>query len=497
MIGQDERSADQLLEVKGLFIDGSWLPADSPEIFEVVCPSTEQVVARTPWASPAGVDAAVGAARRAFDSGPWPHLAVSERAGIVERAASLLEPLAADIARVVTTEMGVPLTISEQLVERSIATMRFLADQARRTRYTEVRSSDGGSAAIVREPVGVVAAIAPWNGPFAMAVGKIVPAILAGCTVVFKPAPETPLDVAFLADALHDAGVPEGVVNVVVGGAGVGRALVASDDVDRVSFTGSTAVGRQIGALCGELLKPVGLELGGKSAAIVLEDADLEQVRAGLAIGCFFNSGQVCAALSRVLAPRSIYDEVLEMVTQAADSWVVGDPFDIATTLGPLVSSRQRDRVAGYIALGLGEGARLACGGGRPAALARGFYMEPTVFADVDNSMRIAREEIFGPVATVIPFDDTDHAVQIANDSEYGLHGAVFTKDAERARGVARRVRTGTFSINGFVYNNRMPFGGVKASGIGRDTGQEGYESFFELKTINLAPGLASRCEEE
>lgn len=476
---------------ESLFIRGKWAPSYGDDVIDVISPSTEEMIATVGTATESEVGEAVRSARIAFDEGPWRHQSLEERAKVIERAADLLEPHVAEIAHLVTSEMGAPISSTKAIVGRAVETMRFLADLASTTRLEELRDL-GVSTAILKEPVGVVGAIAPWNGPFGMAVSKIVTPILAGCSVVFKPAPETPLDVRYLVNALQQAGLPDGVVNVVTGGASTGQALVASRGIDKVSFTGSTAAGRMIGSVCGHDLKRVQLELGGKSAAIVLDDADLDAVRSGLAMGCFFNSGQVCAALSRVLAPRSIYREVVAIVEEAAAQWRIGDPFDPETTLGPLVSHKQRAQVEAYIASGKAAGARIVTGGNRPAGLGKGWYVEPTVFADVDNAMQIAREEIFGPVAVVIPYEDEANAVDIANDSDYGLHGAVFTQDLERAKHIALQIRTGTFSVNNFVYNNRAPFGGVKASGIGRDTGREGFESFFELKTVNLAAGMES-----
>ncbi|MFZ0715652.1 aldehyde dehydrogenase [Mycobacterium sp.] len=469
---------------QGIFIDGAW-HASAGERFDVVCPSTEQVIGQAGEATAVEVDAAVSAARQSFSTGPWRRLDVTDRAAVIDAAATGLAARKAELARLITSEMGAPLAMSTATVDRAVDTMRSIADLARTTSLEELRRH-GAPALVVREPIGVVAAIAPWNGPIGMAVGKIVPALLAGCSVVFKPAPETPLDVAILVDALREAGVPAGVLNVVTGRAATGKALVEHAGVDKVSFTGSTSAGRYIGSVCGSQFKRTQLELGGKSAAIVLDDADLEQVRAGLSVGCFMNSGQACVALSRVLAPRRLYDEVVALLGKAADAWQIGDPFAAETTMGPLVSAAQRERVESYMQLGVDAGATLVRGGGRPPGLSTGWYVEPTVFADVDNSMRIAREEIFGPVAVVIPYDDVDEAVAIANDSEYGLHGAVFSTNPTRALDVARSVRTGTFSLNNFVYNNRVPFGGVKDSGIGREGGLEGFLSYFELKTINL-----------
>lgn len=469
-----------------LFIGGKWVDPSTDATIDVITPSTEELLGRMVDASAADVNAAVDSARATFDDGSWSSLDIGERAAIVERAADILDGQVDEIARLVTAEMGAPATVATAMVQGGIATMRFLAGIARNTELVEIRETERGPSAIMKTPVGVVAAIAPWNGPWAMAIGKVVPALLAGCTVVFKPAPETPFDISFLVDALDSAGLVPGAFNMITGGVEAGRALVGHPSVDKISFTGSTGAGREIAETASRTFKRTQLELGGKSAAIVLDDADLDVLARGLRMGCFFNSGQVCAALSRVLAPRSRYDEVVEAVTSAANGWVLGDPFDASTTLGPLVSQRQRDRVEEYIRVGQEEGARLVRGGGRGEENGTGWFVEPTVLADVDNSMRIAREEIFGPVVVVIPYDDEDDAVAIANDSDYGLHGAVFTQDPKRALSIARRVRTGTFSINNFVYNNRVPFGGVKSSGIGRDSGPEGFESYFELKTVNL-----------
>ncbi|MGC4934793.1 aldehyde dehydrogenase [Gordonia sp. DT30] len=477
------------MTTESLFIDGKWRSSDGGQVITVISPASEVEVGVAADATDEDVEAAVHAARSAFDDGRWTRVPMSDRAAVVLKAAELLESRIGEIASLVTAEMGAPTSVASATATRSVDTMRFLADLAVTTKLRDVRF-DGGPTAVVREPVGVVASIAPWNGPFGMAVTKIVTPILAGCTVVFKPAPETPLDVAFLVDALSEAGLPDGVLNVVTGGVSTGQALVASSGVDKVSFTGSTAAGRLIGAVCGSDLKRVQLELGGKSAAIVLDDADLDLVRTGISNGCFFNSGQVCVALSRVLVPRGMHDEVVDALVHAASGWKIGDPGDSSTTLGPLVSRRQLERVEAYVQAGIDEGATLAAGGKRPAGFEKGWFFEPTVFANATNSMRIAREEIFGPVVTVIPYDTEEEAISMANDSDYGLHGAVFTRDLDRATQVAASIRTGTFSVNNFVYNNRAPFGGVKASGIGRDTGREGFESFFELKTINLAPGM-------
>lgn len=473
-----------------LFIDGEWVASEGERRFDAVCPSTEAVVAQVADATAGDVDRAVRAARRAFDEGPWPQLPLEERIAVVTAAAKLVGERADDVGRTITTEMGQPVRTATGITRNFAPTIDFIAEVARRAE--QVRYDDG-PAAVLSEPVGVVAGIAPWNAPISMTAWKILAPLIAGCTVVYKPAPETSFSVRYVVDALAEAGLPAGAVNVVSGLAETGEALASHPAVDKVSFTGSTAVGRRIGALAGEGLKRVQLELGGKSAAVVLDDADLDTVVRGLSIGSFFNTGQVCAALTRVLAPRDRYDEVVDALRAAAGRWVLGDPFDEATTLGPVAGERHRDRIESYIRGAVDAGATVALGGGRPAHLDRGWFVEPTVLTEVTNDMAVAQEEIFGPVVSVIAHDGEDDAVRIANDSDYGLHGAVFTADPERAIGVARRIRTGTFTVNGFLYNNRAPFGGVKASGIGRDTGIEGYLAYRELKTVNLPKGDVDR----
>jgi acyl-CoA reductase-like NAD-dependent aldehyde dehydrogenase len=473
-----------------LLIDGEWRKPSSSVRISVVSPSTDEVIGEAPDANAEDVDAAVQAARRSFTEGTWRRKTAAERADVIEAALSLLEPKLEEIGRLVTAQMGLPTSIAGMQIPGALATGRYFLDVARKDSLQEVRQTVYGPAAVLKEPVGVVASIAPWNGPFNMAISKIVPALVTGCSVVYKPAPETPLDGFFIAEALAEAGVPAGVFNYITGDRDAGRALVAHPEVDKVSFTGSTAAGREIGRECGGSFKRLQLELGGKSAAIVLDDADIQTTMAGLAVGSFFNTGQVCAAYSRVLVPNSRYDEVIGALVATAESFVVGDPFDPATTMGPLVSKRQQERVLGYIETGKSEGAVLATGGGVPEGLEKGAFVQPTVFTNATNLMRIAREEIFGPVASVLRYDTVDEAVAIANDSDYGLHGAVFTGDPQRAADVARRVRTGTFSVNGFVYNHEAPFGGVKNSGVGRDTGREAVSAYYELKTVNLGEDM-------
>lgn len=469
-----------------LLVGGEWRKPVSKAQIGVVSPSTEEVIGQVPDAGAEDVDAAVRAARRAFDQGAWRAMTIAERADVLERALQALDARIDEIGRLVTAQMGLPTSIAGIQIPGALDTGRYFLQAAQADSISEVRQTQMCAAAVIKEPVGVVASIAPWNGPFNMAISKVIPALVTGCSVVYKPAPETPLDTFFIADALAQAGLPAGVFNLITGGRETGAALVAHPGIDKVSFTGSTAAGRDIGRECGGSFKRLQLELGGKSAAIVLDDADVASTMAGLAMGCFFNTGQVCAAYSRVLLPANRYDEFTGALVATAESFVVGDPFDPATTMGPLVSARQRERVLSYIDVGKHEGAAIATGGGIPASLDKGFYVQPTVFTGADNSMRICREEIFGPVASVLRYDDLDEAIAIANDSDYGLHGAVFTTDPQRAAEVARRVRTGTFSVNAFVYNTEAPFGGVKNSGIGRDTGPEAVQAYYELKTINL-----------
>lgn len=474
-----------------VLINGHWIEPTDAGTIEVVSPSTEEVIGRVPDVTPATVDAAVVAARNSFDEGAWRFMDVGERADILEDALRILDARSDEIGRVVTSEMGLPARVAELQIPGALATARFFLSVARDEPVREVRRLRT-VAAILKEPVGVIASIAPWNGPFGSILTKSIPALVTGCSTVYKPAPETPLDGYFFAAALLEAGVPEGVFNFITGGVGTGRALVAHPDVDKVSFTGSTAAGRQIGEVCGRDFKRVQLELGGKSAAIVAEDADLDTTIESLARGAFANSGQICSSLSRILLPASRYDEFADALVAKARSITVGDPTDPDTVMGPLVSERQRNQVERYIASGVDEGAQVLTGGKRPKDMSKGWFVEPTVFGSAANSMKICQEEIFGPVTSLISYRDLPEAISIANDSEYGLHGAVFTTDDDKAVSVARAVRSGTFSVNCFVYNTEAPFGGVKNSGLGRDTGREGLNSFYELKTVNLAPSVES-----
>jgi betaine-aldehyde dehydrogenase len=413
----------------------------------------------------------------------------AERIAVIEAFSMLYAGKLTEMAELITIEMGSPTSFAN-LAQSPAPWMQIEAflGIAREYPWEETRAGALGSPVIVRrEPVGVVAAIPPWNVPQFTIMSKVIPALLAGCTVVVKPAPETPLDTYLMAELLQEAGVPAGVVNIVAAGREVGEHLVSHPGIDKVAFTGSTAAGRRIAAICGEQLKRVSLELGGKSAAIVLDDADLAKTIEGLKFTALMNSGQACVAQTRILASRANYANVVDALAEAVGAMVVGDPADPATEIGPLVAQRQQERVEKYIALGQEEGARLVVGGnGMPEGLDTGWYVRPTVFADVDNGMRIAQEEIFGPVLSVIAYDDVDDAVRIANDSDYGLAGTVWTGDQEAGLDVARRVRAGTYGVNTYTMDFAAPFGGFKASGVGREFGPEGLGQYTELKSVYL-----------
>jgi len=473
-----------------LFIGGEWVEPSSSAKIDVINPHTEEVIARVPDGREADIDRAVAAARAAFDDGPWPRTTAAERADAMERLLQNLQARSDELAVTITEEMGSTISFSHMgQVMAANMVLHYYANLARTYPFEEVRPGMLGPCLVRREPVGACGAIVPWNVPLFVIMLKLGPALAAGATVVLKPAPETPLDALILAEAIEAAGLPKGVVNIVPAGREVGEHLVRHKGVDKIAFTGSTAAGRRIASICGGDLKRVTLELGGKSAAIILDDADLATTVSGLLPGALINNGEACAATTRILAPRRRYREVSEALTAAVRDWTVGDPMDPATLCGPLVASRQRDRVEGYIRAGKEEGAKIACGGGRPAALKKGWYVEPTLFVDVDNRMRIAQEEIFGPVLALIPYEDERDAVRIANESDYGLCGAVWTSDVDRGLDVAKRIRTGTYTVNGFSMEFSAPFGGYKSSGIGRELGPEGLASYLELKQVNLPMG--------
>jgi aldehyde dehydrogenase (NAD+) len=470
-----------------LYIGGEWVDPAGSDVIEVISPHTEEVIATVPDGTPADIDRAVDAARKTFDDGGWSRMDPAERLAIVENFSNLYAARMMDMAAIISEEMGSPITFS-QLAQSPTPWMMLNAfiQVGKETQWEEERAGVFGGPVIVRrEPVGVVAAIVPWNVPQFVTMSKLAPALVAGCTMVLKPSPETPLDAILLAELVQEAGIPAGVLNIVPAGRETGEHLVRHKGIDKVAFTGSTAAGRRIASICGEQLKRYSLELGGKSAAIILDDADLASTMEGLKMASLMNNGQACVAQTRILASRERYDEVVEALGETVRGMKVGDPSDPMTEIGPLVAERQQERVEKYIALGQEEGARVVVGGnGRPEGFDRGWYVQPTVFADVTNDMRIAQEEIFGPVLAVIPFDDVDDAIRLANDSEFGLAGSVWTSDMDAGMDVARRVRTGTYGINQYMMDFVAPFGGFKASGVGREFGKEGLEHYLEYKSI-------------
>jgi aldehyde dehydrogenase (NAD+) len=478
-----------------LFIGGEWIPPQGSGRISVLAASTEEVVGSVPDGTNADIDVAVRAARAAFeDQSGWSSWSREDRAQALERLAGALASRGEEIAQRVSLQNGMPISFALQ-VEAVFPTLlaQYYAGLIRQTALQEDRAGLlGGTIHVLRKPVGVVGAIVPWNYPQTLAMFKLAPLLAAGCTVVMKPSPETVLDSLLLAEAIIEAGLPPGVVNLVPAGREVGAYLVEHPGVDKITFTGSSASGRMIARRCGELLRPVTLELGGKSAAIVLDDADLAGATEALFGATMANNGQTCNIGTRVLAPRARYDEVLEVFSGLANALVVGDSLDPATQIGPVASARQRERIEGYIDKGRAEGGRIVAGGGRPPEQERGWFVQPTIFADVKNSDTIAREEIFGPVLAVIPYDSVDQAVAIANDSEFGLGGSVWSRDPERAQDVARRVQTGSIGINHYMLDPAAPFGGVKASGIGRELGPEGLEAYLQLQSIyEAAPEAA------
>ena len=476
-----------------LFIGGSWLSPSTNDTFEVISPHTEAPIALVAAAGPADVDAAVTSARTAFDDGPWPRLDPSDRIDAVRRLTKIYAAQRSAMAELITAEIGAPISFAQRAqVGLPSMMMTAFCDLAEGFGWQETRRGFYGSDLdLRREPVGVVAAIVPWNMPQFLIVTKLIPALLAGCCVVVKPAPESPLDALLLAGLIEQADLPAGVVSVLPGDANVGQQLISHRGVDKVSFTGSTSAGKAVAAACATDLKRVSLELGGKSAAVVLDDADPAAVATAVRSASLSNCGQICNALTRILLPAKRSDEFVDALAAEMTSLSIGDPADPATQLGPLVAKRQLDRVRNYITEGQREGARVVVGGAdMPDGIGQGWYVKPTLFADADNSMRIAREEVFGPVLTAIPYHDEDDAVAIANDSDYGLAGSVFTADPDHGLAVAGRVRTGTFGVNqGYTMDPFAPFGGVKGSGYGRELGPEGIDGYTVLKSISVAGG--------
>ncbi len=466
-----------------LFVDGGWARPDRTEDIEVGNAATEEVMGRVPAGSPADVDRAVAAARRAFDG--WSRAPVEDRAKAVERLGEALTARVPELGQLIAQEVGMPLSMAT-VIQAALPAL-VMASYASMAAEAGVEEQVGTSL-VVREAAGVVAAITPWNYPLHQAVAKVAPALAAGCTVVLKPSEVAPLSAFVLAEAAEEAGLPPGVLNVVTGrGPAAGEALVGHQDVDVVSFTGSTPAGRRVAALAAATVKRVTLELSGKSPSVVLDDADLDEAVSSTVRQCMLNSGQTCIAWSRLLVPRALHDRAAALAADVAGAYVLGDPLDPSTTLGPVATEAQRDRVRAAIRAGVGEGATLVAGGDRPPeGRDRGWFVRPTIFAGVDNAMAVAREEVFGPVLAILPYDDEEDAVRMANDSIYGLHAAVFSADRARALRVARRLRAGMVDVNGGGFNLLAPFGGFKQSGYGRELGRHGLDAYLEVKSMQL-----------
>jgi aldehyde dehydrogenase (NAD+) len=466
-----------------LYIGGEWVEPAGEGTIEVINPTTGAAVARVPEGTPEDADRAVLAARAAFDS--WATVSPYERARLCAAIGAKLAERGDELAALISTELGMPITLS-RMIQAGLPSVTF-SSQAELVEEIAWEEEVGNSL-IVREPAGVVAAITPWNFPLHQIANKVAPALTAGCTVVLKPSEVVPLNAFVLAEVCDEVGLPAGVFNLVTGtGPVVGEALVAHRETDLISFTGSTRAGRRVSELAAQSVKPVALELGGKSPNVILDDAELEQAVTDGVAKCFLNSGQTCSALTRMLVPREKLEQAERIAASVAESFTPGDPFTEGTMLGPLVSETQLERVRGYIEKGQAEGARLVTGGAEPPeGLDEGYFVRPTVFSDVTTEMTIAQEEIFGPVLAIMPYDDEDDAVRIANDSIYGLAGGVWSGDEERAKAVAARMRTGQVEINGGAFNPLAPFGGYKQSGHGREMGRYGLEEYLVAKSLQL-----------
>ena len=483
-----EKTAVPIRHDDRFFIGGAWVEPSSSDVINVIDSATEELYFSVPEAKEADMARAVDAAVEAFHHGPWPKMSHAQRAEYLRAIGEGLRGKADEVGQMWPRESGALHIIAQHTAPGVAGVFDFYAGLADTYPFEERAQPTGGGefGLLVREPVGVVGAIIPWNAPIGLITYKIAPALLAGCTVVLKSSPEAPGDAYLFAEIAEDIGLPPGVLNIVTADREVSELLVRNPAVDKITFTGSTAAGRRIASLCGERIARCTLELGGKSAAVILDDMDLETAAGALSGAECFLSGQVCSSLTRIIVSRARHDELVDALAGTFSQVKVGDPFDASTQMGPLAMERGRDRVEGYIAKGVAEGATLATGGGRPKDLARGYYIEPTVFGNVDNHSTIAQEEIFGPVLSVIPADNEEHAVTLANDTIYGLNASVFTNDIDRAREVAGQLRSGTVGHNAFRTDFGMAFGGFKQSGIGREGGTEGLLPFLETKTVIL-----------
>ena len=471
-----------------LFIDGEWRAPLEPGAWSLIDPSTEAELRGFVLGGEADADAAIVAARRAFDTGSWPRLDLRERAALVARLADALESRRAELEEAWTLQVGALPVMRGRAITNGIAHFRRAAELGAGFSCEQKAQSAAGDALIVQEPVGVVSAIAAWNGPLLQMASKVGPALVAGCTIIMKPSEQTPIEALIIAECADAVGIPAGVLNLVTLGREASDRLVSDPRVDKVSFTGSTAVGRHIARTCGDRIARYTLELGGKSAAIVLDDADIDVVGKTMARTITALSGQLCTMLSRVIVSADRHDRLVEAIAAEMTKVRIGSAHDPAAEMGPVASRRQLERIESYVEKGHAGGAKLATGGERPAAINKGFFFQPTLFADVAPDAIIAQEEIFGPVLSLIRARNDEDALRIANQSAYGLHGSVFTPDKDRARAIARRVRTGTFAQNGMKLDFALPFGGVKQSGIGREGGKGALEPYLEYKTVLLDP---------
>jgi acyl-CoA reductase-like NAD-dependent aldehyde dehydrogenase len=470
-----------------LYIGGQWVPAAKGGQLQIISPNTEQSFTEVAEATEEDVDRAVAAAREAFDHGPWPRTSAAERVKILERMTEVLRRRAPELASAVTQQVGATVGAGEFLTGQGIAHYERAAQLGREFAFEQrVESPLAAAAYVVREPLGVVAAIAPWNAPFMLMSAKVASALLAGCTIIMKPASETPLEAYIIAEAAEEAGLPAGVLNLLPAGREVSDYLVRQPAVDKISFTGSSVVGRHIASIAGSRLARATMELGGKSAAIVLDDYDIEAAAKVLAGTITILTGQVCSMLTRVIVSRERHDALAEAIAAEMTKVQVGYSWDPDSQMGPIAMRRQLDRVLSYVEKGRAEGATLVTGGKRPSHLKSGYFIEPTLFAGVDSRMTIAQEEIFGPVLSLIPSEDVDDAIRIANDTIYGLDGSVLTHDAQAAYKIARQIRTGNVGQNGLRNDFALPFGGFKQSGIGREGGAQGLSSYLESKVILL-----------